>query len=190
MLAPASESDQTLPESPALTNARNAVSTARADLTSSQNSLQDSQNDLGRDYGTDDIFRSLKGRCSSVDVGEYTYEHCFLDRTKQKPKRGGGDTNMGNFIRFDYEWIDEDVDVDGKGLGTGNRVVIKYENGQGCWNGPSRSTKVILGCSSEEEIWKVSEIEKCVYEIHQGTAAVCDLPSNGSTSGRERKDEL
>lgn len=97
---------------------------------------------------------------------------------------------MGNFVRFDREWIDEEVDVDGKGIGTGERVVIKYENGQGCWNGPSRSTKVILGCSSEEEIWKVSETEKCVYEIHQGTAAVCDLPGGGSLNGKDRKDEL
>ncbi|KAL9624363.1 MAG: hypothetical protein Q9160_001325 [Pyrenula sp. 1 TL-2023] len=188
ILAPDNTSDQAQPESPVLTNARNAVSTARADLTSSQNSLSESQNDLGKDYGTDDIFRALKGRCSSIDVGEYTYEHCFMDRTKQKAKRGGGDTTMGNFVRLDKEWVDEEVDVEGKGLGTGERIVMKYENGQGCWNGPSRSTKVILGCSSEEEIWKVSETEKCVYEIHQGTVVACDVLGGGS--GKDRKEEL
>ena len=188
ILAPKATSDSSVPESPALTAAKNAANSARNDLSSSQNALRDGQNDLEKDYGLDDIFRALKGQCISGDVGEYTYEHCFMDRTKQKPKRGGGETNMGNFIRFDTEFVDGETDADGKGLGSGERIVMRYENGQGCWNGPSRSTKVILACGPEEEVWKVSETEKCVYEIHQGSAAVCDTP--GVKKKDATKDEL
>ncbi|KAL9113000.1 MAG: hypothetical protein Q9227_002865 [Pyrenula ochraceoflavens] len=187
MLAPKPSSDGTVPESPELTAAKNAANSARNDLSSSQNSLRDSQNDLEKDYGLDDIFRALKGQCVSGDVGEYTYSHCYMDRTKQKPKHGGGETNMGNFVRFDREFVDEEEDAEGKGIGSGERIIMRYENGQGCWNGPSRSTKVILGCGPEEEIWKVSETEKCVYEIHQGTAAVCDTQG---VKKKETKDEL
>ena len=37
---------------------------------------------------------------------------------------------MGNFVSFDTEIVDNDVPVDGKGLGKGERLVVKYENRQ------------------------------------------------------------
>ena len=86
--------------------------------------------------------------------------------------------------------MDSDVDAEGKGLGAGDRVVLKYENGQHCWNGPSRSTTVVLGCSAEEEIWRVSESEKCVYRMEVGTAAVCQNDSGGEAKRKGAKDEL
>ena len=122
------------------------------------------------------------------DSGEYTYELCWLGHTKQKPKRGGGDTGMGNFARIDKIDVDEDVPADGKGLGKGERIALQYENGQHCWNGPSRSTLVVLGCAEEDEIWKVVEEEKCVYRMEVGTPAVCE--GVGSGSGERKKDEL
>ena len=119
-----------------------------------------------------------------------------MGQTKQKPKKGGAHTAMGNFVGFDSEFVDESVGSDGRGLGTGERLVMKYENGQSCWNGPSRSTRVILACAENEEIWKVSESEKCVYRMEVGTAAVCEQ-ANGKpkkaaddTDGPARKDEL
>jgi protein kinase C substrate 80K-H len=45
-------------------------------------------------------------------------------------------TNMGNFVSFDTEIVDDDVPTDGKGLGKGKRLVMKYENGHYCWNEP------------------------------------------------------
>ena len=105
---------------------------------------------------------------------------------------------MGNFVGFDIEHVDEEVPVNGKGLGKGERIVLKYENGQHCWNGPNRSTRVVLACAENEEVWKVSESEKCVYRIEVGTAAVCqgtqsgNKESSGAAGGQggERKDEL
>ena len=122
-------------------------------------------------------------------LGEYTYEHCFLTKTTQKPKKGGAHVNMGNFAGFSTVTVDEEVGPDGRGLGAGERLAIKYENGQHCWNGPNRMTTVILGCAENDEIWNVREEEKCVYRMEVGTPAVCG-PAAVAAKDDGKKDEL
>jgi protein kinase C substrate 80K-H len=189
ILADNSDSSSTA-ESAALTTARTQHDAAKTTLTKTQDDLRNAESDLNKDYGPDDVFRALQNKCISKDSGEYTYELCFLGSTKQKPKKGGADTNMGNFASIDSEHVDGDVDAEGKGLGVGERVVLRYENGQHCWNGPARSTVVVLGCSADEEIWRVSESEKCVYRMEVGTAAVCESESRGRPLLPRAKDEL
>ncbi|KAI2627653.1 glucosidase 2 subunit beta [Hypoxylon sp. NC1633] len=154
--------------------AREAHDSAANEVTSKRRTLEEQQQDLVKDYGRDDIFRYLKGKCISTEAGEYEYELCWLDKTSQKSKKGGGKTTMGNFDRFDVDEADEEERHDGKGLGRGKRVVLRYENGQGCWNGPNRKTDVWLACAETEELWRVSELEKCVYKMEVGTPAVCE----------------
>jgi protein kinase C substrate 80K-H len=192
--------DQDVGESRAVQEAKKALDAAQKDLSNAEKDVTKHQDDLSKDYGPDGIFRALKDVCVSKDSGEYTYELCYLGKTKQKPKKGGSDTTMGNFVGFDVEEVDEGVVANGKGLGTGERLVLKYENGQHCWNGPNRSTRVVLACAKEDEIWKVSESEKCVYRMEVGTPAVCHATrdgnrgsSNGGTeegAAVDRKDEL
>jgi protein kinase C substrate 80K-H len=178
-------------ESKAVTDSRNRLDSARKDLENQQKSKNEHQEDLDRDFGPDGIFRALKGLCISTDSGEYTYEFCFLDKTMQKPKKGGGHTNMGNFVRMETVTVDEDVPPDGKGLGSGERIAMKHENGQHCWNGPNRSTTVILACAEENEVWKIMEEEKCVYRMEVGTPAVCEVKQGGAEAkGRGVRDEL
>ena len=88
-------------ESKVVTDARSSFEAASQNLENKRNELNDQRADLANDYGADDIFRALKGACVETDSGEYTYELCWLDRTSQKSKKGGGNTNMGNFVRFD-----------------------------------------------------------------------------------------
>ncbi|KAK4936928.1 hypothetical protein LTR10_022306 [Elasticomyces elasticus] len=177
-------------ESKAVQDAKRTLSDAERDVRNTENDLKRHRDDLEKDYGPDNgIFRALKDTCISKDSGEYEYEMCFMGSTKQKSKKGGGHTGMGNFAGFETEWVDESVGADGKGLGTGLRVVMKYEGGQHCWNGPARSTKVILACAEKDEIWKISESEKCVYRMEVGTAAVCEQQvATGEQGGQ--KDEL
>ena len=163
-------------ESKRVAAAREAYEAAANNLSAKQNSLDEHQKDLEKDYGADHIFRALKGKCVSTESGEYEYELCWMDKTTQKSRRGGGDTNMGNFVRIDREMVDEQLPADGKGLGSGERMVLRFENGQHCWNGPARSTHVWLACAETEELWKVSESEKCVYRMEVGTPAACDPP--------------
>ena len=167
--------------------AREAYEGAEGELTTKQRELSDQQADLEKDYGADDIFRQLKGKCVSTDAGEYTYELCWLDRTTQKSKKGGAATNMGNFVRFDEDEADEEERHDGKGLGRGRRIVLRYENGQHCWNGPNRRTDIWLACAETEELWRVSELEKCVYKMEVGTPAACEPAAAEPATG---KDEL
>ncbi|KAJ4349728.1 uncharacterized protein N0V89_008346 [Didymosphaeria variabile] len=169
------------PESKRVTDARDQLSSAQRDLDNDRNELTKHNEDLTKEYGPDSIFRALKGVCVNQDSGEYTYEHCFLDKTTQKPKKGGGHTGMGNFVRIEKITVDDDLPADGKGLGSGERYALKYENGQHCWNGPNRSTLVVLACAEKDEIWKIVEEEKCVYRMEVGTPAVCGVKEGHQT---------
>ena len=176
-------------ESKEVADARNALKAAQDGLSGIEDELTRHREDLSQDYGLDDVFRALKGQCVSKDSGEYTYELCWLEQTKQKPKKRGGDTGMGNFVRFDTVLVDDEIPPDGKGLGSGERVALRYENGQHCWNGPNRSTLVVLACAEADEIWKITEEEKCVYRMEVGTPAVCGAAAASSGKGGPR-DEL
>ena len=195
--APSSSTSPSSTDSKAVADAKKTLSDAERDLSTAQNDLTKQREDLNdKDYGPDSIFRALRDVCVAKDSGEYTYEMCFLGKTQQKPKKGGGATNMGTFTGFDVEFVDDDLPINGRGLGKGDRIVLKFENGQHCWNGPNRSTRVVLACAEHDEIWKVSESEKCVYRMEVGTAAVCQGTLSGNKEGRGgewetgRKDEL
>ena len=147
-----------------------------------------------------------------LDAGEYTYELCFMERASQKTKQakaGSGGTNMGNFAKMErievqeegldlerHDWLIGGAGGDGDGvepskLGSASgkrlRLVQRYESGQSCWNGLRRSTTVVLACAEKDELWRVVEMEKCVYRMEVGTAAACDeddgTVSNGSNVG-------
>lgn len=168
--------------------AREAVEASEREIKDKNRDMDKEKKDLEKDYGPSDIFRSLKGQCTSIEAGEYTYEICWLEKTVQKSKKGHGITNMGNYKRIDREMADDEERVDGKSLGKGMRMVMRYEDGQSCWNGPQRSTEVWLGCSEKEEVWRVSEAEKCVYKMEVGTPAACE-PLEEAQKGHV-KDEL
>jgi protein kinase C substrate 80K-H len=174
-------------ESKAVTDARSARDAAKSHLDSQRQEITNHEEDLNKDYGPEGIFRALKDQCISVDSGEYEYELCWLSSTTQKSKKGSGNTGLGQFVRFGKTAVDEDLPADGRGLGSGERWVLHYENGQHCWNGPSRSTQVVLACAEKDEIWKVVEAEKCTYRYEVGTAAVCDAPAG---TEKKAKDEL
>ncbi|KAJ9299989.1 hypothetical protein DTO217A2_8023 [Paecilomyces variotii] len=173
-------------ESKAVTEARDALNSAKSSLTTDQNRLRDHKLDLEKDYGPEDVFRPLKGRCITRDAGEYTYEHCFLESTKQIPKKGGARSGMGNFVRFGTVTLDE-FNSYGE-LVPVERTTLEYANGQSCWNGPNRSTTVVLECGEEEEILKVAEDEKCVYSMIVTTPVACNGP--GDSNSKKEKDEL
>jgi protein kinase C substrate 80K-H len=75
-------------ESKAVTQARDALKSAQDSVTELKNKLRDQRADLETDYGPASIFRALKGLCITQDAGEYTYEHCFLQSTKQNQRKG------------------------------------------------------------------------------------------------------
>lgn len=174
-------------ESQAVKDARKRLDTAESDLKSVKSQLKDHKKDLETDFGKDSVFRALKGSCVSKDSGEYTYELCWMEEAKQKPKRGGGGTNMGTFVEVSSVNVDESTSS-GQIIPQ-ERVTLQYDKGQTCWNGPRRSTTVILQCGETDEILKIAEDEKCVYSMHVATPAVCEPSRNGSRDS-DRKEEL
>ncbi|GAB0136781.1 hypothetical protein EsDP_00005072 [Epichloe bromicola] len=177
-------------ESQLVKAAREAVEAADQELGDKTRDRDNDAEDLKKDYGPSDIFRAIKGKCVSIDAGEYEYELCYMDKTMQKSKKGHGNTNMGNFVRLERLFADDEERLDGKSLGRGERIVLKYEDGQQCWNGPRRSTDVWLGCADKEEVWRVSEAEKCVYKMEVGTPAACDDAEQAQQGINDNKDEL
>ena len=104
-------------ESKAVTDARNAFQAVNDEVGTKVASLKDQKGDLEKDYGPSDVFRALKGTCVFKDSGEYTYELCWMEKTSQKSKKGGGNTGMGNFVRFDTLEVDEEIGAGWQGLG-------------------------------------------------------------------------
>ncbi|KKZ57835.1 protein kinase C substrate 80K-H [[Emmonsia] crescens] len=182
-------SDSGTAESRAVTEARNAVSAEESSLDRIRSQLDDHKSDLNKDYGRDSVFRSMKGSCISKDSGEYTYELCWMEKTKQIPQKGGSHTTMGTFSAFTTVTVDEQNSA-GKVVPQ-EKMALEYTNGQTCWNGPARSTKIVLDCGEKDEILKVTEDEKCVYSMFVTTPAACeDLSKNSNNAHGRRKDEL
>ncbi|OJD12769.1 hypothetical protein AJ78_06686 [Emergomyces pasteurianus Ep9510] len=181
--------DSDTAESRAVTEARNAVSAEESSLDSLRSQLDDHKSELNMDYGRDSVFFSMKGSCVSKDSGEYTYELCWMEKTKQIPKKGGSHTTMGTFSAFTTITVDEQ-DPSGKVVPQ-EKLALEYTNGQTCWNGPARSTKVVLECGEKDEVLKVTEDEKCIYSMFVTTPAACDeISTNGKKARDGRKDEL
>lgn len=174
-------------ESKAVTQAREELKTAQDSVTSLKNKLRDQRADLEQDYGPSSIFRALKGVCISQDAGEYTYEHCFLESTKQNQRKGGNSVSMGRFSKVGTTSVEE-VNEAGDVINI-EKTVIEYDRGQSCWNGPNRSTKVILECGEENKILKTAEEEKCVYSMLVTSPAACAGGEAGDAAPRS-KDEL
>lgn len=121
-----------------------------------------------RDYGPDDAFSPLDGQCFEYPDNEYIYIVCPFDKSTQKPKHGGGETNLGKWENWNL----------------GHRE-MKFGGGQGCWNGPQRSMTVTIICGLETKMLSVSEPSKCVYTAAMETPAACAISAGTEHSHDE-----
>ncbi|XP_076046175.1 glucosidase 2 subunit beta isoform X2 [Oratosquilla oratoria] len=147
-----------------------AAEAARSTFTESDKRVRDItreikhiEDTLNIDFGPEEEFRILEGRCFEYTDREYTYKLCPFDKAVQKPRSGHGETRLG-------QW----------GLWTGEEdkkySSMKYTDGQGCWNGPNRSAEVRLLCGVENKLVAVSEPNRCEYQFVFQTPAVCFKP--------------
>ena len=70
------------------------------------------------------------------------------------------------------------------GLASGSHSGMRMGNIVGMV--PNRSTLVVLACAETDELWKITEEEKCVYRMEVGTPAVCEVAEKAQAP----KDEL
>ncbi|XP_045592819.1 glucosidase 2 subunit beta isoform X2 [Procambarus clarkii] len=140
------------------------------DLARELRTLEESQE---KDYGPEDEFRVLEGNCFEYTDREYTYRLCPFDKAIQKPKSGHGETRLGQW----GEWSGPEENKYSRML---------YNNGQACWNGPTRSADVHISCGTETKLMGVSEPNRCEYLFLLSSPAVCTKPED--VNGDENTD--
>lgn len=102
--------------------------------------------------GVNGEFAAMVDKCFEYEDREYIYKLCPFEKTVQKSKNNHGETNIGNW----KSWGEDP-----------NRKYFSmiFDNGLGCWNGPQRSTKVIVNCGTENKLVAVSEPNRCEVNI-------------------------
>ena len=152
-------------ETKALIAAADEARAALRDAESKKNALEAEISDLkkliGMDFGHEYEFGPLYRQCYEFTDREYTYKMCAFDKVTQRSKSGGRETNLGMW---------------GSWSGSGDRryFVMKYENGEKCWNGPSRSATITLKCGLEDALLSASEPNRCEYAMEFSSPAVCE----------------
>lgn len=94
---------------------------------------------------------------------------------------------MGNFHAISTITVD-DANTAGE-IRQVEKLALEYTSGQKCWNGPARSTTVVLECGEENEILKIMEDEKCIYSMHVTSPVACGEATK-EKSKKVEKDEL
>ena len=147
--------------------ARNAHREAETRKRNLDREIGDLTKYLDIDYGVAFEFATLHDQCYEYTDREYTYKMCAFGKVTQKSKSGGRETNLGTW---------------GKWYGPSGNLysVMRYENGEKCWNGPNRSATITLVCGTENQLLSASEPNRCEYAMEFSTPAVCELPKHPS----------
>lgn len=127
--------------------ARRLFENSERELRNIEKDIEDIKKKLELDLGTNSEFASMIDQCFEFEDREYVYKLCPFDRTIQKSKNNNGETSIGNW----KSWGD----------GENKYLQMKFDNGLGCWNGPQRSTNVILSCGIENKLISVTEPNRC-----------------------------
>ena len=122
---------------------------------------------LQLNFGVEYEFSPLYDQCYEFTDREYTYKMCAFSKVSQRPKNGGRETNLGNW---------------GKWNGPSDNVysIMRYEDGEKCWNGPSRSATITIVCGLEEKLFSASEPNRCEYAMEFATPAGCEFAKHAS----------
>ena len=122
--------------------------------------IREAEKFLEMDFGKNNEFIALYEQCYEYTDREYTYKLCLFQKCTQRNKNGGSETSLGVWGHWDGPEDDR-------------YSRMKYENGEKCWNGPSRSTIVKFKCGSEEKVTAAMEPNRCEYLMEFVTSAIC-----------------
>uniref|UniRef100_A0A8C7WE32 Glucosidase 2 subunit beta n=1 Tax=Oncorhynchus mykiss TaxID=8022 RepID=A0A8C7WE32_ONCMY len=151
--------------SSAAQKARDDFDEAERALREVDGQMKNLEKEIGFDFGPSAEFAYLYSQCYELSTSEYIYRLCPFNRVSQKPKFGGSETNLGLW----GQWAGPEENL---------YSVMKYDHGQGCWQGPNRSTTVKLTCGKETVVTSTSEPSRCEYLMEFTTPAVCQEPAS------------
>ncbi|KAG5437336.1 hypothetical protein PCANB_000766 [Pneumocystis canis] len=129
--------------------------------------LREKQSMMNKMMENLNVYYAVKDEVLTYKFKEYKYEFSFLKDAYQISLNDNYRVFLGSFLRFDGP----------------NK--LHYQNGDGCWNGPSRSVIVELHCGIKNEIVSIIEYQRCTYFMKVLTPGACILPSY-----EMKKDEL
>ena len=150
--------------------ARSEYEEVRGRVRDIEDKIKNLKSAVDTDYGPEEEFYVLNGKCFEFTDNEYTYKLCPFDHSSQRPKHGGSETRLGSWDRWDNNYRE-----------------MRFSGGQSCWNGPQRSMKARIQCGLESVVISVTEPSKCEYEAVFETPAACSDPGGQPTI---RHDEL
>lgn len=142
--------------SAASSSAAEAATSAEARRDETQKSLDDVAADLARFVGARAEFQHMLGQCYKAQVDKYEYSVCPFAESKQDG------TRLGRMRPLEPN--DDDSKI----------REFRFEEGETCWNGPSRSMTVSLACGASPRLFAVTEPSRCEYAAVLATPAVCD----------------
>lgn len=119
-------------------------------INTEKTNLEKMSNTLNRDFGPNDILRSLNDKFES-EIGNYKYSIQLNGDLIQNDNKGSSVT-IG---RFKSVVMSSD----------GEHFKLNFGDGQRCWNGPIRSASIGFECNTQTSIKIVNEPEKCHYYI-------------------------
>jgi protein kinase C substrate 80K-H len=128
----------------------NMLKQLREKLKDVEKALEDAEEDINKNYGPDDILRSMTD-CVITPIGDYNYKLCPTSLLEQVNSEGRG-TKIGFFEELRYSEK------------SGNYQLV-FKRGERCWNGPVREAVADLECGKVTEIKLVTEPEKCMYQL-------------------------
>ncbi|KAF8991254.1 hypothetical protein BDZ89DRAFT_1192522 [Hymenopellis radicata] len=182
---------------PSATHAQQALNDAKNSLRKVEKEKQTAEEDLQKisdsiTFGPQGEWKKLDGTCLEKDLGDYTYEVCLFGASKQKPKKGGTTSTLGEWSLHELRG---DVDLTTRKFSSWNPDAEPgtpeyyekqmYTKGTKCWNGPSG---LVMTCGTENVIHTVAELEKCQYQFTGTSPALC-LPVS-ETNGGAKHEEL
>uniref|UniRef100_A0AC34GVL4 Glucosidase 2 subunit beta n=1 Tax=Panagrolaimus sp. ES5 TaxID=591445 RepID=A0AC34GVL4_9BILA len=143
---------------------RNEFTEAVQKLSEIEATIKDSESFIEFDYGPDSAWAPLKGQCFELNENQYTYKLCIFDKSSQKDKNGYSEVSLGHW----NSWSGPEND---------KFSAQKYDKGQNCWNGPDRSTNVVIKCGEETKLVEATEPSKCEYRFVLLSPAACQDPA-------------
>ncbi len=155
-----------------------AVEELEKDKDKTERSVNSIKEDLSRYYGPNDLLRPLKDISLKGHIGEYDYELFFIGDVHQKGNNHN--VKIGSFSSIEV------IDISR----TQHQLILTYENGARCWNGPLRKGIVTIDCGAENELLAVTEPEKCEYHFRVKAPIGCKLVKEVEGNNNEGHDEL
>lgn len=131
-------------------NTEEKINILKSRLEHYESELRKSETELNKNYGPDDILRSMTD-CIDSKIGNYIYRLCPTSVLEQINSDNHG-TKIGIFEELVYSE-------------ESHNYKFNFKRGARCWNGPIREATIDLVCGLTNEITLVTEPEKCIYQM-------------------------